>query len=956
VSFVGRGDELAVLDGAIADALAGRTRFVLLTGEPGAGKTTLAFEAARRAASRGARTAAGRAWEGAGAPAFWVWQECMRELGAVSRLPGSGVTDETRFAALSMITETVRSSAASTPIVLVFDDAQWSDVPSLLALKLLARTARNAKLCVIVTMREPNEAAADIRATLAELRREALVLSIGGLSRDALAELARSGGLDGAPAIDALEKATAGNALFVVEMLSDGAARASLDAGAPVDIPHGVREILLRHLGRLAERVREVTTWAAVGGDPIDVAAIAAAADLPFSVVDEAIATACREQVLTRADGSLRFAHDLLRAAARDEAPHETRVRMHEAFARVLDPLSVARIHHLLASDPHAETTAAAALAAARAALKRLAYEDAALLARSAKQITERSPSTVAFADACSVLAEAIFLTGDVEAALRESEQALAAARAAGDAAAFARAAWTMGLRRTPGQSSRDLAAVLDEALAKLDPTADVALRCTIEARLASALQPMIDPVRAIDLARRVLERARTMNDPELLARAIHSARPALRMLEPLDERRALDLELVDLAARLGDDPLAAHAHVRTFWTSLEAGDALQADQSLHAVESLAAKTRIPTFELMALVGRAVRALMEGRFAETEAAALAMEATRERWAQSFSGGFGVDLPSIVRANLATLRGEMIEYPRSVPVPFRTMLDTFALARAGRLQEAAQALSMLPPNIVDEPPGGLAYAMRINLGEVAARVRHVEYARRFYELCLPFEGRHIVWTPMPGYDGAMDRLLGSLADVLGDRAGALRHYDAAIAMEERLGAVAFAERSRSERAQLAPTSVRVTRAAVERPTFVHEGDTWLVTFGGESTRMKDADGLRYLATLIAKPNVPVPVMELFAARDSARGEAVPVAFDGGEVLDREAIAAYRRRADELREMLEDAEARNDVGRAERARVELAFLEDELARCGPRRAGPSGELRSGEDAHQCNDANS
>ena len=76
MSFVGRGDELRILEHAVDDAANGRTRVVVLTGEPGIGKTSLAFEVALRAKSKvaRARVASGRAWEDGGAPALFWWR------------------------------------------------------------------------------------------------------------------------------------------------------------------------------------------------------------------------------------------------------------------------------------------------------------------------------------------------------------------------------------------------------------------------------------------------------------------------------------------------------------------------------------------------------------------------------------------------------------------------------------------------------------------------------------------------------------------------------------------------------------------------------------------------------------------------------------------------------------------------------------------------------------------
>ncbi len=79
-SLVGRGRELAQLETALDAALNGRGGLVLMTGEPGIGKTALAREFVEHAATRGAAWSWGSCWDGGGAPAYWPWVQVARTL------------------------------------------------------------------------------------------------------------------------------------------------------------------------------------------------------------------------------------------------------------------------------------------------------------------------------------------------------------------------------------------------------------------------------------------------------------------------------------------------------------------------------------------------------------------------------------------------------------------------------------------------------------------------------------------------------------------------------------------------------------------------------------------------------------------------------------------------------------------------------------------------------------
>src|SRR5688572_10723762 len=78
--FVGRERERAEIGSVLARAAAGQGALVLLTGEPGIGKTRLADEAADDARGRGFEIVWGRCWEGDAPPAYYPWTQVLRAL------------------------------------------------------------------------------------------------------------------------------------------------------------------------------------------------------------------------------------------------------------------------------------------------------------------------------------------------------------------------------------------------------------------------------------------------------------------------------------------------------------------------------------------------------------------------------------------------------------------------------------------------------------------------------------------------------------------------------------------------------------------------------------------------------------------------------------------------------------------------------------------------------------
>jgi pimeloyl-ACP methyl ester carboxylesterase len=127
------------------------------------------------------------------------------------------------------------------------------------------------------------------------------------------------------------------------------------------------------------------------------------------------------------------------------------------------------------------------------------------------------------------------------------------------------------------------------------------------------------------------------------------------------------------------------------------------------------------------------------------------------------------------------------------------------------------------------------------------------------------------------------------------------------------------------------------APVPERLFRCEGEYWTLAFAGRLCRMRDAKGLHHVAHLLQHPDEYVAALDLIAAceggaapaRAAARERTARSVGDAGPMLDAEARRSYRVRLRELRELVEEAERNNDVGRGAAARTEMAFIEDQLA---------------------------
>lgn len=120
-----------------------------------------------------------------------------------------------------------------------------------------------------------------------------------------------------------------------------------------------------------------------------------------------------------------------------------------------------------------------------------------------------------------------------------------------------------------------------------------------------------------------------------------------------------------------------------------------------------------------------------------------------------------------------------------------------------------------------------------------------------------------------------------------------------------------------------TSVRVTQ-------FRREGDYWTIGQQEGSFRLRNSKGLQYLGLLLGAPGKDMFVLDLVDVVEGGSKEARRAVGHAGQLLDREAMQAYRQRLIDLQEEVEEARRSNDDERASRLDDEMGRLSSELSR--------------------------
>jgi DNA-binding SARP family transcriptional activator len=828
-AFAGRADELAGLRAAWADAVSAGRRGVVVSGEPGIGKTRLAAELAAHARARGGVVLYGRCDDGLSAPAQPFTEalgayvaacpvdELRVELGArasdlvgllpelAARLPG-GVSEPApaepeiqRLRTLDAAAALLRAAGEAAPVLLVLDDLHWADELSLLLLRHLLRADVPMRLLALATYRDTEPARspllADVVTGLAR-RADVARLELGPLAEPDIAAILAHAGREGSLAAR-VRAATAGNPFFVGEVVR--ALGEDRDPGGA--LTPRVRDVVRWRLARLPERTADVLAVAAVAGAEFDADVLAGAIGVELERALDALEAAERARLVRPAGTPDRFtfAHALVRETIVAELPAGRRARLHARIARALERVAATR--PLPAGELAAHFDAAGTLVDATQTLHysrragdeaaaRLAFDVAAEQYARAVRAHRRLPSAPQSERLDLELAHgrALRLAG-IAAADPVLRDVAAAAETAGDGERMADALLTIRLDYAAFvEEDAEMVALLQRALALL-PQGDSPIRARLEGFLAQeAFSSVPDPERRA-MVRRALAMARRVGDPAALASVLTSHSWVVAGPDSVEERLAVADELV-AAGRAGGLPYAAcdGQHMR-FLAHVELGDVDAADAALAAAHA-AARTSKSRWTVGFL--DAARALVAGRLTDAESAAARMrEAARETATPpALTETAFVRLMSCIRL----IQGRLHEHEQArsaIAQDVTNLPPTFFVVRAHAARERddraavreaferALALGLL------EMPRGPTWTVSLTwAADICAWLDDRSTARPLLELLTPFAG------VMTYQYGAVGRAVGLLELSLGRRSQAERRLREAIALCERMDARAF----------------------------------------------------------------------------------------------------------------------------------------------------------------------
>lgn len=821
--FVGRDLELTEITEAAARAAAGEARVVLISGEPGAGKSTLMSRIADDLDPATWLIATGRCPETEGAPPAWAWIEALAPLTEIAPLnehaealapllgdarPGADGAATGRFRMHRAACAWLRAVTRGRALAIVLDDLHRADAETLGLLVAVAEELTSARVLLVAAYRPSDVTDAQEDALAALAGRSPTRLHLDGLSEGDVERLVTSvcGREVESGTVAWIAERTGGNPFYVRESARLLASEGSL-AGVARSVPEGVRDVLRRRLARLPAPAVTVLRLAAAVGREAEVEVLVGAADADEDGVLDALEAGVLTGLLTEpSPGRVRFTHALVR----DTLYHDlSQVRLTRMHARVADALAAlhpddhaALAHHYAraGTSATAERAIAHSVKAAELATRRYAYDTATELYEQALSAFDRAPAqAMADRDAAKValltsLVRAQVQDGAVAHARDTRQKAAEIAQAAGrdDLLIAAFSCWTEAtpwlIRSYTHIDERTVSLIT--GLLRTRPDLDPVVRCRLLETIVSELENEGDP-RSAAAAAELEALAATLDDPAMTALAL-----TVRIKETpfeLHPREILDLavRLVDLA--VSHDHLLAYRWygefviARACWVL---GDLPAMHRRLKAAYDLATTYQMVEGREVINVAYATLRHVAGDFEGAEAGYAAAYGLLAR--KGSINAEGAHALSVYTLRVSQDRhGEYADLAwalRERYGPTVNDLAAAALAREGRLKEAAEFWAQQSPPLRKD----FYYSLYLSLRAMAvARVGTPEEVRQVRDELLPMRDSVPGAASLSVAMRPVAHLLGDLAVRLGDLGEAADCYRHAAEVARHRGAPVWA---------------------------------------------------------------------------------------------------------------------------------------------------------------------
>jgi DNA-binding CsgD family transcriptional regulator/nucleoside-triphosphatase THEP1 len=320
---------------------------VLVSGDPGVGKTALLSEIARQATNMHMRVAQSKCDEIGqacpGAPILSLLRAGRDPLIAPAEFEALAELARYPLVLVDRAAGHLQTVAATDRVLIVVDDVHWADPVSRYALRSLIAQLAGWPVVWVLASRSAPDVVSVAPAHMAEVEHISLV----ALPRSTITEIARDRlGYRVSDDEQELLDAAGGNPFLATQIMEGLVRRAESGRdGVPAEFHAAMRY----RLSGLSSTSRELVDALAVAGRAISIAELSRLCDIAAGPdYNDAVEAAVASGLITSTGAELAFIHDLVRQSIYESIASDVRRRLHTRYAQ-----------HFLASDPDPAVAAA---------------------------------------------------------------------------------------------------------------------------------------------------------------------------------------------------------------------------------------------------------------------------------------------------------------------------------------------------------------------------------------------------------------------------------------------------------------------------------------------------------------------------------------------------------------------------------------------------------------------